>query len=89
MARREFSEFETTDTIGAGNSAEAFMAMGLKYCCGRDGAYDLIQAHKWFNIAALRGSADARRLRHEISAEMSRQDIASAQRMAREWLTRH
>jgi uncharacterized protein len=46
----------------------------------------LITAHKWFNIAASRGNADAKRYRSEISAEMSRAEISKAQRMAREWL---
>ena len=50
---------------------------------------DRVAAHKWFNIAAMRGNADAVRLRQEIAAEMSAAEIALAQRAARDWITRH
>jgi TPR repeat protein len=50
---------------------------------------DLITAHKWFNLAAMRGNSDAVRLRREIAEEMSASEIASAQRAARDWLTTH
>jgi TPR repeat protein len=50
---------------------------------------DLVSAHKWFNLAAVRGDADARRYRMEIAHEMSRAEIAEAQRQARGWLARH
>jgi TPR repeat protein len=52
-------------------------------------AIDLVSAHKWFNLAAMRGNDDARRYRVEIAREMSRAEIAEAQRQAREWLSRH
>jgi hypothetical protein len=50
---------------------------------------DMVAAHKWFNLAALRGSRDAVRLRNEVAAEMSAAEIAAAQRAARAWLTHH
>jgi hypothetical protein len=37
----------------------------------------------------MRGNADAVRLRREIAAEMTRQEITTAQRAAREWITTH
>jgi TPR repeat protein len=50
---------------------------------------DLVEAHKWFNLAAMRGNDDARQYRSEISREMSRVQVSRAQRLAREWLARH
>ena len=50
---------------------------------GRAGSRDLVAAHKWFNLAALRGNAEAIRWRREIAAEMSGEEIAAAQRAAR------
>lgn len=50
---------------------------------------DLVEAHKWFNLAAMRGNEDARQYRSEISREMSRVQVSRAQRLAREWLARH
>ena len=50
---------------------------------------DMVAAHKWFNIAAALGVRDAARLRNEVAAELSDNEIAAAQRAARHWLTRH
>ena len=70
-------------------SQDVLLEKGLSYCAGRGVEADLIEAHKWFNIAALRGSEEARRYRSEISEEMTKQEIAHAQRLARQWLMHH
>ncbi|WP_417688992.1 hypothetical protein [Roseibium sp.] len=70
-------------------SADILFQMGLDSACGRHGCTDLISAHKWFNIAALKGNSEAARYRKEISGEMSASEIAEAQRSAREWLSMH
>ncbi|MGC1777733.1 MAG: hypothetical protein WBB34_07275 [Xanthobacteraceae bacterium] len=49
----------------------------------------MVTAHKWFNIAGMRGSHEAVRHRCEIAREMSSSDIAAEQHAARVWLTRH
>ena len=59
------------------------------HSAGRDVTLDLVTAHKWFNLAALQGNEDAKRYRMEIAREMSKAEIADAQRRAREWLSRH
>jgi TPR repeat protein len=89
MARMEVSLSETGEVAAAGGTPDALFELGLMHCAGRDGALDLVNAHKWFNLAAMRGNEDAKRYRMEISREMSRTQIAEAQRLAREWLTRH
>jgi TPR repeat protein len=48
--------------------------------------YDLVEAHKWFNLAALAGHADAARARADVAEDMTAREIAEAQRRAREWL---
>jgi TPR repeat protein len=63
--------------------------LGLMYCNGQDVETDYVTAHKWFNLAAMRGNDDAKRYRLELAREMSKAEIARAQRLAREWLTRH
>lgn len=70
-------------------SPDALFQLGLMYCSGRDVPLDMIEAHKWFNLAALRGNIEARDYRREISLEMSKGDIGVAQRRARDWLSRH
>jgi len=70
-------------------TADILFQMGLDSACGRHGVTDLVTAHKWFNIAALKGNKDAVRYRKEISGEMTSAEIAEAQRSAREWLSMH
>jgi len=66
---------------------EALYQLGVAYSSGTNGAeYDLVQAHKWFNLAALRGDSRGQECRHEISEEMTAREIAEAQRQARSWL---
>ena len=43
-------------------------------------------AHKWFNLAAMKGHAEAARMRREIATEMTDGEIGQAQRAARDWL---
>ncbi|MEJ2458732.1 MAG: hypothetical protein P8Y58_11525, partial [Novosphingobium sp.] len=47
---------------------------------------DLIEAHKWFNLAAVAGHEEAAACRAEVADEMTAREIAEAQRRAREWL---
>lgn len=70
-------------------TGDAFLRLGMAYATGRDGTADLISAHKWFNLAALKGNREALRYRQEVAAEMSEAEIAEAQRAAREWLCTH
>lgn len=68
---------------------EALFLLGVQYCTGRDVAVDRIVAHKWFNLAAMRGDVRARGWRAELAQEMSAAEIAEAQRQAREWTRAH
>jgi uncharacterized protein len=65
---------------------DALYELGMLYATGRDVAADLVVAHKWFNLAATRGSAAALMRRIELAREMSCEQIAEAQKLAREWL---
>lgn len=75
--------------IGSIAQAEILFELGLMYATGRDCEIDLVAAHKWFNIAAIKGSERAAELRAELSATMSKPEIAKALREAREWMTVH
>jgi uncharacterized protein len=89
MARYEVLSVDEGAFGGANVSADVFYDLGLKFATGADHPADLVEAHKWFNIAASRGNKDAIRLRRELATEMSEAEIADAQRAARDWLTRH
>lgn len=54
--------------------------------CATDG--DLVEAHKWFNLAAVAGHDDAKVCRADIAEDMTAGEIAEAQRRAREWIGR-
>lgn len=75
--------------VSFGADAEQFFRLGLMYSTGETVPADMVAAHKWFNIAAMRGNSEAVRHRCEIAGEMSSAEVAAAQRAARVWLTRH
>jgi TPR repeat protein len=89
MARFELSEAEGATLAPVNASGEVFYELGMMYAAGRTVQPDLVSAHKWFNLAAMRGNSEATRLRREIAGEMSAGEIAAAQRAARDWLTTH
>ena len=88
MARFEFNESEI-GTMGAAAQADILFELGMMYATGRDCDMDLVAAHKWFNIAAIKGSDRAAALRTELAETMSKTEIAAALRDAREWMTMH
>ena len=62
--------------------------LGVLYSEGKGVSQNIIQAHKWFNLAAVNGSAEAIKARNVASAKMTSQQIAEAQKLAREWKPR-
>ena len=86
MARFEILDADVAP-LGEGPAAgDILFELGMMHSIGRDAPVDLISAHKWFNLAAVKGNADAVRLRREIADQMSEIEIAAAQRAARDWL---
>jgi len=66
---------------------DALFRLGLMYSAGQGGCpMDRVSAHMIFNLAAMKGSIEARVYRKELSEEMDREDIAEAQRAARQWI---
>jgi len=88
MARFEMLEAEC-GSMGARAQADVLLELGMMYATGRDCDTDVVAAHKWFNIAAIKGSARAAELRAELASTMSKPELARALREAREWMTMH
>jgi TPR repeat protein len=65
---------------------DALFERGMYWASGRSGVVNLVAAHKWFNLAAVKGHAEASAMRREIAELMNEIEIASAQREARAWL---
>ena len=71
----------------ADSTGDELFRMGLMYSTGQGGApLDLVSAHMLFNLAAMRGSVEAKVYRKELADEMASDEVAEAQRQAREWL---
>ena len=66
---------------------QALYELGVAYSTGTHGLdVDLVEAHKWFNLAALQGNRLAQQCRADIAEDMTAREIAEAQRQARAWL---
>ena len=79
----------TATQVSASAIPDVLFERGLYWASGRSGVVNLVAAHKWFNLAGLKGRADAIRLRREVAELMSDVEIAVAQREARAWMTAH
>lgn len=88
MARFEVRDIEMA-VAGGQSRADVFCNLGLIYATGRGCPVDLIAAHKWLNIAAIKGSERAASLRADLARNMTKADLATALRAARDWMTAH
>ena len=78
---------ESRMTQAAMGDVQALYELGVAYSTGIGGVeVDLVEAHKWFNLAALNGSSIAQECRADIAEDMNAREIAEAQRQARAWL---
>jgi TPR repeat protein len=89
MARFEILDVENAALGGMVAGNDMYVRLGMMYASGRSVELDRVAAHMWFNIAAAKGEREAVQLRRELSQEMTSDEIAEAQRAAREWLTTH
>ena len=65
--------------------AKAQVMLGLMYAMGQGVPQDYVQAHMWSTLAAAQGSQGAAKIRDKPAERMTREQIAEAQRLAREW----
>jgi uncharacterized protein len=70
----------------------AMLELGDRYAEGRTVPQDYVQAHKWFNLAGSGAASSEEALRdravharERVAAAMTPEQIAEAQRLAREW----
>jgi TPR repeat protein len=68
---------------------KAQLLLGDMYLDGQGVPQDYVQAHKWLNLAATLGDPDLRNWaakdRASVTAKMTKEQIAEAQKLAREW----
>jgi hypothetical protein len=82
-------DLDTAIPVDATAIPDVLFERGLYWSSGRSGVVNLVAAHKWFNLAALKGRVDAIAMRREVAEMMSEVEIAAAQREARAWMTAH
>jgi len=66
-------------------NASAQNNLGVMYAIGNGIPQDYVEAHKWANLAAAQGNKVAEEFIDSIAARMTSDQIAEAQRLAREW----
>jgi uncharacterized protein len=82
-------DLDSAMQVAATAITDVLFERGLYWASGRSGVVNLVAAHKWFNLAALKGRTGAIALRREVAELMSDIEIAAAQREARAWMTAH
>ena len=85
MAQLDTDYIKTQLKLAEKGAPEDQYRVGLIYATGDGVPADLVTAHKWFNLAAMNGVIEARESRAEISMDMAPDEIATAQKLAREW----
>ena len=88
MAFTDTQIAEARQAVQSVGAPEDLYKLGLIYSTGQGAEIDLVQAHMWFNLAALRGSQCAKDCRKELADQMTSLEIAAAQKAAREWLNK-
>jgi uncharacterized protein len=82
-------DLDTATPVQASAIPDVLFERGLYWASGRSGVVNLVAAHKWFNLAAVKGRNDAMQMRREVAELMSEAEIAAAQREARDWMSTH
>lgn len=72
----------------AQGNASAQFNLGVGYFNGQGVPQDYLKAHLWLNLAGAQGNADAAKNRDVVAKRMSIQQLAEAQKMARDCLER-
>ena len=66
-------------------NAYAQGGLGVMYAKGEGVPQDYVLAHMWLNLAAAQGQAEAVKNRDLAASKMTRDQLAEAQRLARDW----
>jgi TPR repeat protein len=77
---------EPASLLGAHSNTEDLYRAGLAYATGIGAGVNLIEAHKWFNLAVARGHEDAKLQRQEVAQMMTSEEVKIALQAARDWM---
>ena len=71
------------------NNASAQAILGIMYHYGKGVPQDYVMAHMYYNIAAVSGDKSGIKNRGLVEKDMTSSEIAEAQKLAREWMSKH
>ncbi len=69
--------------------AHAQSILGFMYSEGQGVSQDYVRAYMWLSLAAKRDHEDAKYDRAVVGGKLTKDQIAEAERLAREWLEEH
>lgn len=72
--------------IGAHSLPDDLYRAGLAYATGTGTEINLVEAHKWFNLAAVRGHEDAKAQRQDMAEMLTTDEVKQALQAARDWM---
>jgi TPR repeat protein len=77
---------EPASLLGAHSLPDDLYRAGLAYATGTGTEINLVEAHKWFNLAAVRGHEEARTQRQEMAEMLTSAEVKMALQSARDWM---
>ena len=80
---------EEVRTCAEQGNARAQATLGIRYAAGTGLPVDNVLAYMWLNLAAAQGATMAPAFRDLTAQKMTREQIAEAQRLTREWMAEH
>ena len=90
-----FDPLEDLRNCAEQGDVDAQFALGIKYDLGETVGVttgvpeDKVLAYMWYNLAAAQGNEIAQDTKAIIEQQMTRAEIAEAQRLSREWIAAH
>lgn len=72
--------------IGAHSLPDDLYRTGLAFATGTGTEIDLVEAHKWFNLAAAKGHEEAKVQRQEMAEMLTTDEVKVALQAARDWI---
>ena len=77
---------EPASLLGAHSLPDDLYRAGLAYATGTGTEVNLVEAHKWCNLAAVRGHEEARTQRQEMAEMLTSAEVKIALQSARDWM---
>ncbi len=90
MERGDYATvFKISLPLAEQGDADAQNNIGFMYKEGQGVSRDYVQAYMWLDLAAKKGHEDAKHDRAVVGGKLTKDRIAEAEGLARQWLEKH